>query len=81
MEFGGVSLWQAIIIAAIVWPFIHPFTCKKVTREQRFNWFCCSLFLGFLGYGLYYVLRVLLKPKKEPFTWSSNPDQWMRHQS
>ena len=86
MEFGGASILQVIILVPvlfmIVWPFIHPFKCKEVTRGQRFTWFCCSLFFGFLGYGLYYVIRVLLKPKKEPFTWpTTTSEQWMRHQS
>ena len=81
METGGVAIAQVIVASALLWIFVHPFTCKKVTRGQRFNWFCCSLFGGFLGYGLYYAFAVKWKRKKEPFTWSSNPDQWMRHQS
>ena len=77
--FGGATLLQLIIIAAILWMHIHPFVSKKVRGWQRFNWFILTLFFSVIGYAAYYVFGILLRREKEPFTWpSTTADQWMR---
>ena len=76
---GGVTISQVIIITAIVWMYIHPFVSKKVRGWQRFNWFILTLFFSVIGYVAYYVFGILLRRKKEPFTWpSTTSEQWIR---
>ena len=77
--FGGATLLQLIIIAAILWMYIHPFVSKKVRGWQRFNWFILTLFFSVIGYLAYYVFGIMLKRKKESFTWpSTTAEQWIR---
>ena len=80
--FGGVSLWQLIIIPALLWIYLHPLVSQQVRGWQRFNWFILTFFFSFAGYLLYYAFAIKWKRKKEPFTWpSTNADQWMRRQT
>ena len=77
--YGGVTLFQAIILLGIVWMYIHPFVSKKVRGWQRFNWFILTLFFSVIGYAAYYVFGILLRRKKESFTWpSTTSEQWIR---
>jgi hypothetical protein len=76
MGFGGISIWQIIILIFMfvigVLPWIMALLSKHVSGGKKFIWFLLSFFFSWLGYAIYYFL-VVRELKNQPEAYISQP--------
>ncbi|WP_036234038.1 PLDc N-terminal domain-containing protein [Marinobacterium litorale] len=56
MGFGGISVWQLIILIAVFAPAIHVLVSERSHGGAKFGWFLAILFFSWVGYIVFLIV-------------------------
>jgi len=65
MGLGGISIWQLIILIALLFPIIHVLASKRSHGGAKFGWFLAVLIFSWLAYIIFLIVTQSTKDALE----------------
>lgn len=56
MGFGGISIWQLLVILLILLPIIHVLVSSRSHGGAKFGWFLAVFIFSWLGYIVFLIV-------------------------
>ncbi|QFT54423.1 hypothetical protein [Microbulbifer sp. THAF38] len=64
MGFGGISIWQLIIILLLIVPIVHVLISSRSHGGAKVGWFFGVLFFSWLVYAVFLIVTQPVKDAK-----------------